>query len=319
MLKIHKKKIEELAKEKFDLLITEQLNICGVGLKHILNIPSLIWVSSCPLDDHMAYMLGVPTPLSYVPAVGEISVSDHMSYFERIQNWLEFYKNVRSYEYGMRQTNEVFKKHYGPDFPDLIETARDADLVFVLADEFLDFPRPILHNTIYVGGFGLSPKTIRSTSFIDDLAKGKEGIVFFSLGTNIDTVTIPEEVKRNLFIALSKFPEYRFVLKFDTDDEVAIKLSKEYENIKIVDWIDQPALLSDSRVKLFITHGGYNSLLEAVNFAKSLLLMPLFGDQYRNARLAERNGFGRVFEKRTLLRTPEELIQLLKEMLETEK
>jgi hypothetical protein len=28
-----------------------------------------------------------------------------------------------------------------------------------LADEFLDFPRPILHNTIYIGGLGIKSDT----------------------------------------------------------------------------------------------------------------------------------------------------------------
>ncbi|KAE9547508.1 hypothetical protein FO519_009278 [Halicephalobus sp. NKZ332] len=319
MLTMHRDKLEELSNERFDLLMTEQLNLCGVGLKHILKVPTLVWIASRPIDDHVAYLLGVPTPLSYVPAVGEVNVSDQMSYFGRIQNWIEFYRNIRAFGYGMVQTNEVFKKHYGSDFPDLIETARDADLIFVLADEFLDFPRPILHNTIYIGCFGLSKSIIGSAAFVDEFAKDKDKIVFFSLGTNMDTVNIPEEVKRNLFIAASKFPEYQFIMKFDADDKFAINLSESYENVKVVDWINQATLLSDPRVKLFITHGGYNSLSEAVNFAKPLLLMPLFGDQHRNAKLAERNGFGRLFEKTTLTHTPSDLIELLKEMLESEK
>ncbi|KAE9547784.1 hypothetical protein FO519_009003 [Halicephalobus sp. NKZ332] len=319
MLTMHREKLEELSKENFDVLIAEQVDLCGIGLKHIMKIPTLIWVSSHPIDDHMAYILGIPTPLSYVPSVGSFGVSDKMSYFERVRNWLEFYKDIRSYDYGMAKTNEVFKKHYGPDFPDLIETARDADLVLVLVDEFLDFPRPILHNTVYIGGFGLSKSIIGSVTYVDELLKDKKGIVMFSLGTNMDTVNIPEEFKRNLFAAVSKFPEYRFVMKFDSNDQLAINLSKNYENIKVVDWVNQAALLSDSRVKLFMTHGGYNSLLESLTFATPVLVIPLFEDQYRNAKLAERNGFGCEFEKKTLLRTPSELIQLLKKMLETEK
>lgn len=318
MLTMHKERIHGLAKENFDIIFTEQLNLCGVGLKEVLKIKSLVWISSCPIDDHMAYLLGVPTPLSYVPNVGG-SLSDKMSFRDRLKNILEFTQNVRSYWYGMEETNKVFKKHYGEKFPNVMDIAKDADLTFVLADEFLDFPRPILHNTVFIGGLGLSQKKVDRNEYLDQLSQGMDGVIFFSMGTNIETKTIPAEFKQNFFEAMSQFPKYRFVLKFDKDDESAIKYSEKYKNIEIVNWINQPAFLSDPRVKLFITHGGYNSLIEAVNYAKPLLLMPLFGDQWRNAQLAQRNGFGIVFEKQTLLTSPIPFINVLKEMLATTK
>ena len=39
-------------------------------------------------------------------------------------------------------------------FPDIEEIAKDSPITFIIADEILDFPRPILHNTIFVGGLG---------------------------------------------------------------------------------------------------------------------------------------------------------------------
>uniref|UniRef100_A0AC34PUN0 Glucuronosyltransferase n=1 Tax=Panagrolaimus sp. JU765 TaxID=591449 RepID=A0AC34PUN0_9BILA len=320
MLSKHKEVLSQLSKANFDVIFAEQLNLCGVGLQKVLNIPTLVWVSSCPLDDHMSYLLGVPTPLSYVPAVGEISVSDKMSFIERLRNIVEYYRNVRSYFYGMVKTDEIFKKHYGPDFPSVIDLARDSDLTFVLADEFLDFPRPILHNTVYIGGLGLTSATSHNTNYLDELIQEVvDGVVLFSLGTNIETKTVAETFKVNLFKAFAEFPHYKFIVKMDSDDEVAFKISQHYKNVKIVDWVDQPALLSDPRLKLFITHGGYNSLLESVNHAKVLLLMPLFGDQWRNAQLAERNGFGKIFEKKSLLNASTVLARTLKEMFETDR
>lgn len=320
MLSIHKDKLVELSKQKFDVIFTEQLNLCGVGLQKVLNIPTLVWISSCPLDDHMAYLLGVPTPLSYVPAVGDVYVSDKMNFFERLKNLIEFYRNIRSYYYGMTKTEEIFRKHYGPDFPSVINLARDSDMTFVLADEFLDFPRPILHNTVYIGGLGLASATSHTTEYLSQfIQESADGVILFSLGTNIETKTISEIFKTNLFESFAKFLRYTFIVKMDSDDEFAIKKSKNYKNIKVVDWVDQPTLLSDPRLKLFITHGGYNSLLEAVNHAKPLLLMPLFGDQWRNAQLAERNGFGKVFEKKSLLDSPTLLEKTLLEMLETDR
>ena len=43
---------------------------------------------------------------------------------------------------------------------------------------------------------------------------------------------------------------------------------------------------------LFVTHGGQNSLLQAVYHAVPVLAIPLFGDQFDNVVRAETKGLG---------------------------
>lgn len=50
-------------------------------------------------------------------------------------------------------------------------------------------------------------------------------------------------------------------------------------------------------MKAFITHGGYNSLLEAANTGVPLISIPLFGDQAGNRRRAERHGIAIGLDK----------------------
>lgn len=45
-------------------------------------------------------------------------------------------------------------------------------------------------------------------------------------------------------------------------------------------------------MRLFITHGGQNSLLQAVYHAVPVLGIPLFGDQFDNVVRAETKGLG---------------------------
>uniref|UniRef100_A0A914YXS5 UDP-glucuronosyltransferase n=1 Tax=Panagrolaimus superbus TaxID=310955 RepID=A0A914YXS5_9BILA len=317
MWQMHREMLLKLEEEKYDIIMSEQLNLCGVGLQAALKIKTNIWISSCPLDDHMAYILGVPTPLSYVPAVGEISVSDQMSLYERLRNILEFWKNIRSYYYGMHETDKIYQKYFGSSFPSVIELARNSALTFVLADEFLDFPRPILHSTIYVGGLGLDTtvKPTLSNEYELEMKKGQKGVIFFSFGTNVETTDLPKSFKIHFFEAMKHFQDYHFIVKFNAKDKDAEMEARKVPNCKLVDWAPQPAILAHNRLSLFITHGGYNSLLESVNYAKPLLLMPIFGDQWRNAMLAQRNGFGLVFEKRHLLLSSVEFVNVLNEML----
>jgi len=50
-------------------------------------------------------------------------------------------------------------------------------------------------------------------------------------------------------------------------------------------------------MKAFITHGGYNSLLEAANTGIPSISIPLFGDQFINRRKAERHGIAVGLDK----------------------
>ncbi|CAK5079452.1 unnamed protein product [Meloidogyne enterolobii] len=50
-----------------------------------------------------------------------------------------------------------------------------------------------------------------------------------------------------------------------------------------------------------------------------VLVMPFFFDQFRNARVAERNGWGLYFDKRLLLKSDEEFKLALQTILENER
>lgn len=47
-------------------------------------------------------------------------------------------------------------------------------------------------------------------------------------------------------------------------------------------------------MKLFITHGGFHSIEEAVYNAKPVVGIPFFADQLSNVRFTEKKGFGRL-------------------------
>lgn len=90
---------------------------------------------------------------------------------------------------------------------------------------------------------------------------------------------------------------------------------EKHRNIKVVKWIPQGDLLCTSiicsenynklqslnlvhpKLKLFISHGGYNSLLEATHAGVPMIFVPLLVDQYGNARRAERHGLGLTLDK----------------------
>lgn len=47
-------------------------------------------------------------------------------------------------------------------------------------------------------------------------------------------------------------------------------------------------------MKLFITHGGFHSIEEAVFNAKPIVGIPFFADQTTNMKIAEKKGYGKL-------------------------
>ncbi|MGW0890111.1 glycosyltransferase [Saccharopolyspora sp. NPDC002578] len=70
------------------------------------------------------------------------------------------------------------------------------------------------------------------------------------------------------------------------------------DHVHVVDRAPQQLLLPCAQ--LFVTHGGYNGIREAMRAGVPMVVMPLFGDQHDNARRVESLGLGeRVADRRS--------------------
>ena len=91
-----------------------------------------------------------------------------------------------------------------------------------------------------------------------------------------------------------------------------------------LDWSPQRFILSHPAIRLFISHGGWNSLLEGMSFGRPTLVWPLFGDQIMNGyRLEHELGMGRCIQNTDVtssqrIVSSDELAQYLKEMFDQE-
>lgn len=62
------------------------------------------------------------------------------------------------------------------------------------------------------------------------------------------------------------------------------------ERVRVEEFVPQTALLASPKIGCFVTHGGANSVQEAIVNAKPMLCIPFIWDQPYNAALAERFG-----------------------------
>ncbi|XP_055354777.1 uncharacterized protein LOC129600318 [Paramacrobiotus metropolitanus] len=60
----------------------------------------------------------------------------------------------------------------------------------------------------------------------------------------------------------------------------------------VLAWTPQRRILNHPATRLFVSHVGYNSLLEAFDAGVPLVSWPMFGDQFANANMAQRLGNG---------------------------
>lgn len=84
----------------------------------------------------------------------------------------------------------------------------------------------------------------------------------------------------NVFASLRK----KILWKFEATLQVP-------SNVMIASWLPQNEILAHRNVKLFISHGGMLSTLEALHNAVPILGIPLWGDQKRNVECGVSSGW----------------------------
>ncbi|PIC23459.1 hypothetical protein B9Z55_017154 [Caenorhabditis nigoni] len=127
---------------------------------------------------------------------------------------------------------------------------------------------------------------------------------------------MPENFKEGLIKMFESLPDVTFIWKYEKDDaEFQKRLPK---NVHLKKWVPQPALLADSRVKVFVTHGGLGSTMEVAYTGKPALMIPIFGDQYQNAMMLARHG-GAVSYDKFDLQDGQKLTMVMEEMVDNPK
>ncbi|KAG5177194.1 hypothetical protein JKP88DRAFT_333412 [Tribonema minus] len=119
-----------------------------------------------------------------------------------------------------------------------------------------------------------------------DWALAGEAVVYMALGS----LVIPtREQVAELAAALASMEGMRFAAQALLPEGWA---EKHATRILVLGWAPQAAILAHPAVRLFVTHGGLNSLYEGLLAGKPLVVMPYFSDQHINAQHAVNVGVG---------------------------
>ena len=141
-------------------------------------------------------------------------------------------------------------------------------------------------NTIAVGDIMVGhPGKALPRDLEDFMSASKAGVILVAFGSYFD-FTAPEVVRKFCDAFTDRRNRWRVIWK--TKDTKVCSCGDG--RIKLMPWIPQNDLLADSRVQLFISHGGFNSIIESVYHMKPLIIFPVNADQPSNAAAAEAKG-----------------------------
>ncbi|CAD6189314.1 unnamed protein product [Caenorhabditis auriculariae] len=300
---IHRHRLDFLRDYNFDLAFVEDIDFCNFGVLEYLGIRNTVLLSSEALMDYIAYDNGIPSPISYVPSMEENALSDQMSFLERLKNTWKYTSANIAFRAVSDRIHKVFQKHIEPDFPHVSDLVRKTSFNFVNTNEMLDFPRPISHKFVFVGLLGAN-KTFEISPELDEiLNKSEKGSIYISFGTVGPFHLMPDNVRMAIYNTIVKLREYQFLLKTAPGDKTTKLLFKNVRNVELLEWAPQIAVLKHKNVKLFVSHGGMNSVLEGMTFGTPMMVIPIFTDQFRNAKTVERRGSGKMVLRQDVTNT----------------
>uniref|UniRef100_A0A0K0E3C0 glucuronosyltransferase n=1 Tax=Strongyloides stercoralis TaxID=6248 RepID=A0A0K0E3C0_STRER len=314
MLDVKNETITRLRNENFDVAIGHFHDLCPLALAKAVNIKKLIWIThGTSVYDFAAIQLGLRTfPASVSHPLS--SFSDEMSFFERVINlfWhlstLDFVNLPQNLLYD---ENFMYKKRKEyKDNEDLWDLSKNVPILFINGERFLDFPRPFPIGITFMGEIGKKSSSKSLPSEIETIInKANKGIILFSLGTVSNTTNMPKQMIHSFVEGFGQFPDYQILWRMEGE----VPEAEKYENINLLKWLPQKDLMKHSKTKLLIAHGGYNSLLEASQTGVPVILMPLFADQFINAKRAQRFGIAETLDKLSL--TPDKVFYAMNKVL----
>uniref|UniRef100_A0AAG5DU55 UDP-glucuronosyltransferase n=1 Tax=Anopheles atroparvus TaxID=41427 RepID=A0AAG5DU55_ANOAO len=277
-------------KEGYDLLITGIMGDAVLGLTHSLDVPAVIVCPNAAMPI-VNTMVGNPAPLATVPNM-MLGLANPMTFGSRVANVAGFlFDEVFAYVW-LHYQRKIYSELFPADrFPPYDAVRRNVSLVLLNHHVSKGSPRPYVPTMVEVGGLQIKEKPSPLPEDVRQWIEGAEhGVIFFSLGTNLLSSSIPPEKLDAILATFGKLKQ-RVIWKWDTQD-----MPNKPANVMLKDWLPQDDILAHPNVRLFIMHGGLGGIAEALYHGVPLVGIPMFGDQPLNLAKVEAEGWVYVVE-----------------------
>ncbi|CAO4378205.1 unnamed protein product [Caenorhabditis nigoni] len=229
----------------------------------------------------------------------DVAIAEPFSVCE-MENYQLVQENKASFHKLFEAEKRACQKAFGTKIPDWKELMASASLFFTNTIPFIDYPRATIQKTIPVGGITVDLEKIRGeklTEEWEEVLGRREKTMMISFGSIMRSAGMPEDWKSGILATIKSMPNVTFIWKYESED---LDFAQSAENIHFSMWVPQTALLADPRLSGFLTHGGLGSTNELAHLGKPAIMVPIFGDQTRNANMLARHGSVIVLHKKDL-------------------
>ncbi|XP_068623980.1 UDP-glucosyltransferase 2-like [Battus philenor] len=306
------KEIKEILnnkKNKFDLLLLEACIMPALSLAHVYDVP-VIQISSFGGIVGNYELFGTPNHPIFYPLPLRQKIYNLTMWEKVVELYYNHYKLNKLTDKFELECDKVLTKIFGSNFPGLSKLKNNVHMLFLNIHSIWDNNRPVPQNVIYLGGLHQKPYKELPHNLSSLLDVSEHGVIYFSLGTNVDPSLLPPEKIKTIIKVFSKLP-YDILWKWHSNMSFNMP-----DNVKIRKWFPQSDLLRHPKIKLFITQGGLQSTDEAITAGVPLIGIPMLGDQWFNVEQYVHHGIGVRLDFETL--SEETLSNAIKTVIENE-
>ncbi|XP_044749803.1 UDP-glycosyltransferase UGT5-like [Coccinella septempunctata] len=271
---------------KFDVVVAEWIYPLAGAFATRFNCP-LVGITSLGAPLTLLDTVGNPSHPIYAPD-HNLPIGRELSLYDRILSTLySVFARTLYHWVGAPKIDASMRKFFGEDMPYIEDIARNISVLLLNRNPVFHKIMPVVPAAIELGrvrSFGkVKPLNPELKEFLDN---SKNGVVYFSLGSNTFSCDLPDNVREILVKVFEQLP-YNVVWKWETE-----VLPGKPNNVFAQNWISQAALLAHPNVKLFITQGGLQSMEETINHHVPVIGIPFHSDQTMNVDTAVKYGFG---------------------------
>ncbi|XP_072014808.1 UDP-glucuronosyltransferase 2C1-like [Amphiura filiformis] len=283
--------VKKLEQEKFDLVFAHAVMACPVLLAQHLDVP---FVSFIPVIPPSLFLRLNANPVNTaVNPEMPTGFSDRMTFLQRVKNTIVSGKQWMMVDTPFNGFDQLKQKYNIKPEMSMLESLTHAEIVFVLSHFALDFPRAYQPNVVSVGGLSATrPKPLPKD--LEDFmqSSGDAGVIIFSMGSYINTM---ETEMADMFAeAFAKLPQ-KVIWKSAGQPPSFTPL-----NVKMSKWLPQNDILGHPKTRAMIYHCGNNGVFEAIYHAVPVICIPVFADQWDDAKRLEVKGVGLQLDLFTL-------------------
>jgi len=307
-----KKLIVDRDKYEFDVMIIEHIFYTPMlAFAELYDIP-VIGASTTDMFNDNHEMIGNTANSVLHPEMMFPFVQGRLNFQERMKCLKFLIRNKFQIQpsHNIRM-KRLIEKHFPKVNSDLDKLNKRVEFLILNTHPVMGHIRPILPNSVQIGFMHIEPpKPLKDEPLKKFLDESEYGVIYMSFGSNVQSKDLGSEVQI-MFLNVFRSLKYDFVWKFESDD-----LPDKPKNVMIQKWLPQADLLAHSNVKLFITHGGQQSMEETIDRTVPTVVIPFLGDQTGNAKRMEHRKIGKHLELKSL--TEEKLKSTILEMLKPE-